>query len=666
MTRSKSTGPRAEIEKLREEIRAHDHSYYVLSEPTIGDTQYDELMRRLRELEAAHPELASPDSPTRRVGGGVSSDFKPVRHTVPMLSLDNAYDERELREWHARVLKGLPPGEKPHFVVEPKIDGLSCELVYEKGRLIQASTRGDGEVGEDVTANARATRAIPLELAQPAPARLELRGEVFLTRSAFEKINAQETSAGREPFVNARNCAAGSFRQKDPKITYARGLSFYAHSYGVWEPSGRVGAHSEFLQSCRELGIPVTREIFETDSVDDIVAHYQEFKSRPLGFDIDGLVIKVDSHAHQKRLGFTAKSPRWAVAFKYPAQQASTAVVDVVFSVGRTGTITPVAKVKPVFCAGVTISSVTLHNFSEIERLDVGVGDKVLIERAGEVIPKVVKVTERKAGRKKVSPPRTCPSCGGPVMREEEFVAYYCDNPSCPAQLKRTLLHFSSRPALDIQGFGEAVVDGLVDSGAVKDIADIFDLTKMDLLLLPLFAEKRADNLISQVENAKTRPLSKLIYGLGVRHVGEKMAETLAQHASLDELAALDAAALKRLPDVGEIVAQSVAQFFASKQTKKLLVRLKKAGLNFAKDASKAKSNKFEGLTFVFTGTLSKMSRDEAEEKVKSLGGKTSGSVSAKTSFVVYGEEAGSKLKKAQELGVPLLTEMDFLNKADG
>jgi DNA ligase (NAD+) len=670
LTRSKSTAPRAEIEALREEIRRHEFLYYVKEKPEIGDTQFDQLLKKLEKLEAEHPELASADSPTKRVGGVVSSDFAPVKHTVPMISLDNVYDADELRAWHARVLKGLAPGEKPRFVVEPKIDGLSCSLVYIEGSLSIAATRGDGQTGEDVTANVRTIRSIPLKLTGRPPRRLEIRGEVFLPQAEFEKINAQEIAAGREPFVNARNCAAGSLRQKDPKITATRGLRFYAHSYGVWAPADAgaeaVASHDAFLEACGGLGVPVSpvRESFE--DIEEVVAYHAKFRDKPLAFEIDGLVIKVDSHAQQKRLGFTAKSPRWAVAFKYPAQQAATVVEDVIFSVGRTGTITPVAKVKPVFCAGVTISSVTLHNFAEIERLDVAVGDKVLIERAGEVIPKVVSVTERKAGRKKVSPPKKCPSCDGPVLREEEFVAYYCDNASCPAQLKRTLLHFCSRPALDVQGFGEAVVDGLVDSGAVKDIADIFDLTKMDLLLLPLFAEKRADNLLEQIEGAKARPLSKLVYGLGIRHVGEKMAETLAQHASLDELASLSAEALKRLPDVGEIVAQSVAQFFASKQTKKLLARLKKAGLNFAKEASKAKSNKFEGLTFVFTGTLSKMSREEAEEKVKSLGGKASGSVSAKTSFVVAGEEAGSKLKKAKELGVSVLTEDEFLNKANG
>lgn len=664
MTRSKSTGPKAEIEKLRAEIRRHDYLYYVKESPEIGDTQYDELMKRLEKLEAEHPELVTPDSPTRRVSGAVSTEFAPVRHTVPMLSLDNVYDAGELRDWHSRVLRGLPAGQRPRFIVEPKIDGLSCELVYAGGRLTTASTRGDGEVGEDVTANVRAIRAIPLTLSGKAPERVELRGEVFLTEAEFRRVNEAVQAAGREPFANARNCAAGSLRQKNPAVTASRRLRFYAHSYGVWEPSGPE-SHSSFIEACAGLGVPVCPVRLETEDLDEIIAFYESFRDKhKLDFDIDGLVIKVDSHAQQKRLGYTSKSPRWAVAFKYPAQQASTVVEDALFSVGRTGTITPVALVKPTFCAGVTISNISLHNFNEVKRLDIGVGDTVLIERAGEVIPRVVKVTDRSKRKRDIKPPKACPSCGGPVMREEEFVALYCDNPSCPAQLKRTLLHFTARSCLDIQGFGEAVVEQVTDAGKVKDIADIYALTKEDLLGLELFAEKRAENLLAQIEASKSRPLAKLINGLGIRHVGERMAEVLAQHADLETLAGLSPEELQRVPEVGPVVAASIAQFFSSPKTKGLLSRLKKAGLNFAKDAPKATSHTLEGKTFVFTGELTKLTRDEAEELVKSLGGKASGSVSSKTSYVVAGEAAGSKLKKAKELGVPVLTEAEFLKMA--
>ncbi len=654
----------AEIERLRAEIREHDRRYYVEDAPTISDTEYDRLMKRLQDLEAAHPESAAPDSPTRRVAGAASSDFKPARHAAPMLSLDNAYGEDEVRDWHKRVLKGLPPGDRPEFVVEAKIDGLSCALTYEDGRLTRAATRGDGEVGEDVTANVRTMRSIPLLLGGPAAERLEVRGEIFLNFEDFRRINEAEEKAGREPFVNPRNCAAGSLRQKDPSVTAGRRLRFFAHSYGLWQGGPPLASHGEFLDSCRRAGLPVgpVRERF-TD-LERLIAYFTEFKETVmpgLPFAVDGLVVKVDSYARQARLGATAKSPRWAIAFKYPAQQASTTVSDVVYSVGRTGAITPVAKLAPVFCGGVTISSVTLHNFAEVERLGVRVGDRVLIERAGEVIPKVVKVVERARRGRVIEPPAACPSCGGRVVREEEFVAYRCDNPSCPAQVKRRLLHFASRPALDIQGLGEQVVDQLVDSGRVKDVAGLLALTKQDLLGVELFADKRAENLLAQIEACRKRPLDKLLYGLGIPHVGEKTAETLAAAFDLESLASAEAAELERIPEVGPIVAGAVASFFRSPEVRRLLAALKKEGLDFSRLAPRAAGAKFAGKTFVFTGELKAMTREEAEEKAKALGAKTSGSVSAKTSYVVAGEAAGSKLRKARELGVAVLTEDEFL-----
>ncbi|MBI5241073.1 MAG: NAD-dependent DNA ligase LigA [Elusimicrobia bacterium] len=659
---------RAEIERLRAEIREHDRRYYVEDAPVISDAEYDALMRRLKDLETRHPEAVTPDSPTQRVGGTAVSDFKPARHAAAMLSLENVYGEDELREWHARLLKNLPPGEPPVFVIEPKIDGLSCALTYEEGVLVRAATRGDGETGEDVTLNARTIHSIPLRLGSASPKKLEARGEVYMANADFAKVNAEEERAGREPFVNPRNCAAGSLRQKNPAVTAKRRLRFLAHSFGVWEGGEPVDSEAGFLKACAAFGLqPV--EHHEAKDIEEVIRFYHDFKKNRLpvlAYSVDGIVAKVDSYAQQKRLGSTAKSPRWAVAFKYPAQQASTVVERVEFSVGRTGTITPVAKVKPVFCAGVTISSVTLHNFQEIGRLGLKVGDHVLIERAGEVIPKVVKVAAdlRQGHERDVVPPKACPACGGRVVKEEEFVAYRCDNPSCPAQLKRLLLHFASRPALDMQGLGEAVVDQLVDSGRIKDVSGLYDLKKEDLLKLELFADKRAENLLAQISDSKGRPLERLVFGLGIRQVGEKTAETLAQLYDLEGLAAASEAELTRIQEVGPIVAAAIHGFFHSPETKRLIARLKAAGLNFAKSAKKAASAKFAGQTFVFTGELETMTREQAEEKVKALGGKASGSVSAKTAYVVAGADAGSKLRKANELGVKVLTEREFLELA--
>jgi DNA ligase (NAD+) len=655
-------GPQAEIESLRAEIREHDTRYYLLDAPTVSDTEYDTLMARLKALEEAHPELASEDSPTRRVSGGVSTDFKPVKHAVAMLSLDNAYEEAEVRAWDERVRKNLGASGAPIYLVEPKIDGLSCALSYEDGVLVRAATRGDGETGEEVTANARTIRSIPLKLPEGAPKRLELRGEVYMTLGDFEKVNEDETRAGREPFVNPRNCAAGSLRQKDPKITDRRRLRFLAHSYGVWE-GGEPSSHHEFLTRCRDLGLPANRAERFTD-IDGVIAYFARFKDSvmpSLGFAVDGLVIKVDDFAQQRRLGFTAKSPRWGLAFKYPAQQATSTVERVEFSVGRTGTVTPVAKVTPVFCAGVTISSITLHNFAEIERLGLKVGDRVLIERAGEVIPKVVKVVEKGKKRKAISPPKKCPDCGSPVVKEEDMVAYRCDNPSCPAQLRRTLEHFASRPAMDIVGLGDQAVDQLVARGLVKDVAGVYGLKKEQLLDLELFADKKAENLLAQIEASKAKPLDRVINALGIRQVGEKTAETLAERFDIDELLKADEEKLQSVSDIGPIVAKSIAEFFSSKGGRDLVARLRAAGVKMPKPEKKIVAGApFAGKTFVFTGELKMFTRDEAEETVKSLGGKASGSVSSKTSYVVAGEAAGSKLRKANDLGVPVLTEEQF------
>jgi len=660
--------PKAESSALRAEIRAHDKRYYALEKPTISDSEYDALMARLKALEEEHPELRTPASPTQKVGGAVSSSFAPVKHARPMLSLDNTYNEEDIRAWNDRVMKNLPPGEKPLYILEQKLDGLSCALTYEKGAFVRAATRGDGETGEDVTENAKFVANIPPKLnGNDLPAHLEVRGEIVLFFDDFKKINAEEIAAGREPFVNPRNCAAGSLRQKDPKVTKRRHLKFFVHSYGDWTPEHSLAGHGAFLDRAAAMGFKV--EPYETaNSIDRIVERYNHFRDEgvaKLPYAVDGLVVKVDSFAQQKRLGFTAKSPRWAAAFKYPAQQATSVVREVEFSVGRTGTITPVAKIEPVFCGGVTISSVTLHNFEEIERLGVRIGDTVLIERAGEVIPKIIKVAKKSKKPVLILVPPTCPVCGGPVIKEEGLVAVFCDNPSCPAQVRRTLEHFASRPAMDIAGLGDSAVDQLVAKKLVKDAADLYDLKKDDLLGLELFKDKKADNLLAQIEASKAKPLDRVIYGLGIRHIGDKTAEMIAERMDLDALLEATESDFQAVPDIGPVVATSLHAFFASSAGKDLIGRLRKAGVKMPKpERVIAAGAPFSGMTFVFTGELTGSTRDEAEELVKSLGGKASGSVSSKTSFVVAGQAAGSKLKKAQTLGVKVLTEVEFRERA--
>lgn len=654
---------RKEVEKLREEIRRHDRLYYVLDSPKVSDAEYDELIRRLQELERGHPELVTPDSPTQRVSGAPSEKFLPVRHALPMLSLDNAFDAAELREWDARVRKILKDAPC-RYVVEAKIDGLSCSLTYRDGLLAVAATRGDGETGEDVTANVKTVRAIPLRLeADDPPPLLEVRGEVYMTKKDFAKMNEEEVKAGREPFVNPRNTAAGALRQKDPRVTARKPLRFFAHSLG--QGTLAFDSHWEYLQAMKKLGFPVTGVLQRFDSIDEAVAFYEGFatKRAALPYEIDGLVVKVDDLRQQRILGTTAKSPRWAIAFKYPAQQATTTVKRIWFSVGRTGTITPVAELEPVFCGGVTISSATLHNFDEVERLDARPGDRVVVERAGEVIPRIVKVLPASKDRAKaVQPPRRCPVCGGAVEKEEEFVAYACVNPSCPAQLKRALLHFCSRDAMDIEGLGGAVADQLVDRGMVKDFAGIYALKKGDLLKLDLFADKRAENLLEAVSRSKEKPLSRLLYALGVRHVGEKTARVLAQRfETLERVAAASEQDLTGVKEIGPIVAASIRRFFDQKQVKALLRRLKTAGLGFREPRRETAGLPLAGKTFMFTGELESSTRSQAEERVRELGGEASSSVTRKTDFVVVGRDPGSKAEKARKLGVRLLDEKAFL-----
>ncbi len=686
MTRS----PREEIEALRAEIIRHERLYYMQDSPEVSDGEFDALMNRLKALEAAHPELASEDSPTRRVGGGLSNTFAPVPHRVPMLSLDNCYSPEEFLEWHERVKKGL--GDEPfELVVEAKIDGLSCSIEYEKGRLVRASTRGDGETGEDVTLNVRTIRSVPLKLDLSSPPKaFEARGEVYMDKKDFDLLRGKALEAGdRNVPVNPRNAAAGSLRQKDPAVTAARRLKFIVHSYGYLDGMVEPDSHWEYLNICRGLGYNISiigsRPCRSAEEVLSVYAEYAE-KRFALPYEIDGLVIKVDSFRQRGVLGFTSKSPRWAIAFKYPAQQATTTVKTVDFSVGRTGAITPVASLEPVKCGGVTISSATLHNFDEIARLGLKVGDRVVIERAGEVIPKVVKVVPgaRTGAEKEIQPPKACPSCGAEVFRDEEEVAYRCVNPSCPVQFKRALLHFASRDAMNIDGLGEAVGDQLVLKKLVLNFADIYRLNKEALLTIEIgkekktsvnakdlgllpgpvgrgFRDKKADNLLAEISESKKRPLSRLIFALGIRHVGEKNARRLAEHfKSMSSIMAASEEELSNVNDVGPVIAHAIVEFFSSVQTKRLIEDLSILGLTMIEPENKGGS-KFNGKTFVFTGELKSLTRDKAESLIRELGGKETSSVSSKTSYVVVGENPGSKCDKAKKLGVEILSEDEFL-----
>jgi len=657
------------VEKLREEIRHHDYRYYVLNQPEISDKEYDDLLKKLKQLERQYPELITTDSPTQRVGEQPLEGFKTVKHRVAMLSLDNTYSPEEIKEWDKRVHKGIP-GEKVEYVVELKIDGVGVSLTYEKGVFVVGATRGDGIIGDEITQNLKTVKSIPLKFLAPElsqlPDLIEVRGEVFMEKSDFEKLNQEKKKKGEALFANPRNAAAGSLKLLDSRLTAERRLNCFIHSFGTLEGGTVYKTHWEFLQSIKRLGLRVNPEVKLCKDIDEVISYCGDWeKKRPrLSYEIDGMVIKINSLQQQKRLGYTMRSPRWAIAYKFPAQQATTNLMDIILQVGRTGVITPVAVLEPVECAGVTISRATLHNFDEIKRLDVRIGDRVIVERAGEVIPKIVKVVEsvRKGKREIFEVPEKCPECGGRITKEkEEEVAYRCINPSCPAQLERGLVHFASRNAIDIEGLGEAVVEQLVRNGLVRDFADIYSLRKEDFLKLELFAEKRAQNLLDAIEKSKERPLTRLLFALGIRHVGEKAAETLAEHfGSLDALMEAKEEELQKIPEVGPALAGSVREFFQQKEIKRLIDRLKKAGLNMKQERAEKGPQILAGKTFVFTGELRGYSRAEVEELLKNLGGKASSSVSRKTSYVVVGEVPGSKYDKAKALGVPILSEEEF------
>jgi DNA ligase (NAD+) len=658
---------KADIEKLRKEILRHDYLYYVKTQPVISDREYDRLIERLRELEKKRPEFITPDSPTQRVSGAPAKEFTNVRHRTPMLSLDNTYSEEEVLDWENRIKKTAGSGYD--FVAEPKIDGVSISLTYENGVLALGATRGDGETGEDITANVRTIKSIPLRLydGEEAPELFEVRGEIFIDKNDFDALNKKLAKENQQVFVNPRNAAAGSLRQKDPKVTASRPLRFFAHSFGSVSGGPGFKTHREFLRVCESYGLPIPTDTKRCGNAREVLDYYLKMLSKrdDYNFEMDGIVMKVDSLALREKLGFTMKSPRWAVAYKFPARQATTVVKDIRVQVGRTGALTPVADLEPVYLSGVTISHATLHNFDEIKRLGVKPGDKVLIERAGDVIPKVVKVVESKhPGAKPFPVPERCPVCGSKIVKEkEEEVAYRCVNPLCPAQLAAGLGHFASRGAMDIEGLGEAIVEQFISNNTVKDFADIYSLKIGDLLKLELFAEKRAQNLINAIEKSKKRPLSRLIYALGIPQIGEKAAMVLARRfRSLEKLASANEEELTETEDIGPVTAKSVREFFQQASTKKLIGKLKEAGVNMKEQTPAGEGPRpLTGKTVVFTGELKTMTRGEAEAKILELGGKASASVSKKTGFIVAGADPGSKYNKAKKLGVQIISEEEFL-----
>ncbi len=664
---AKAVAAKHEIEELRDKLRHHEYLYYVLDQPEISDASYDRLMKRLEELETAHPELITPDSPSVRVGGTPREGFQTVQHARPMLSLDNAFSYDQLRDFDRRVRQGSGR-EKIEYIAEHKFDGLSISLQYVNGLLARGVTRGDGRTGEDVTPNVKTIRSIPLRVELSAlkklklPPTFEVRGEVLMTRKSFEAMNRQQEESGGKIFVNPRNAAAGSVRVLDPSITARRRLEFFAY-YLLVDGEVPFAKHSESLEALKQLHFRASEDWKLCDGIDEVVKYCDvwEPKREKLPYEIDGVVIKVNSIGIQRELGFTAKAPRWAMAYKYPARQETTVVNDIRVQVGRTGTLTPVAVLEPVQVGGVTVSRSTLHNMDEIERLGLQIGDTVLIERAGEVIPHVLKVTKEGANRKPFRMPKNCPECGSAIHRAEGEVAYRCVNAACPAKRKESLLHFASRHAMDINGLGDKIVDQLVDKGLVKDVADLYTLKLDDVAELERMGEKSAQNLLQQIAASKKLSLARLIYALGIRMVGERTGQLLAEHfSSLDELAEAKEEQLFEVTEVGPKVAAAIAEFFSESANRKIIKKLDKAGVRPTAEKRVMKSQKFAGKSFVFTGALANRPREEAGQLVMQHGAKVSSSVSKKTDYVVVGTDPGSKYDKAKELGVPTLTEPEF------
>ncbi len=663
----------AEAEKLRREIRHNEYLYYVLDAPEITDAEYDRMMVRLRELEARYPDSIPADSPTQRVGGRASSQFTEVRHLEPLLSLGNVFSAEELRAFDERVRSGLPAGSKVEYVMEPKIDGLACSLIYENGKLVRAATRGDGVVGENVTANVRTIRSIPLTLKVPegeaVPELLDVRGEVYMPRQAFMRLNEQRAERGESDFANPRNAAAGSLRQLDPQVTASRSLSFFAY-YLVGE--GAQPKHSESLALLARYGFKVSENYKVVENIDEAIKYIGDFNElrQGLSYDTDGAVIKVNDVYQQRILGATGKDPRWATAYKYPPEQAETTLEDIDWRVGRTGVLTPTAVLTPVKLSGSVISRATLHNEDFIRAKDIRIGDRVIINKAGEIIPEVLRVVaEKRTGdEKEVEIPSVCPECGWRVERQGEEAAIRCTNPHCPALGREGLIHFVSRDAMNIDGCGPSVINALLDAGLVRDAADLYSLRKENLLKLERMGEKSADNLLAALAESKKNELDKLLFALGIRHVGAKVARILAtEFGSMEKLQQAQPEELAQIRDIGDKIAESAVTWLNVPANIDLVERLAAAGLTmtFTPPASQ-EDNPFFGKTLVFTGTMPTLGRAEAKTMAQDVGAKVSGSVSKKTDYVIAGAEAGSKLEKAQQLGVTVIDEAEFLRLLKG
>ena len=663
----------AEADKLRREIRHNEYLYYVLDAPEITDAEYDRMMVRLRELEARYPDSIPADSPTQRVGGRASSQFTEVRHLEPLLSLGNVFSAEELRAFDERVHSGLPAGSKVEYVMEPKIDGLACSLIYENGKLVRAATRGDGVVGENVTANVRTIRSIPLTLKVPegeaVPELLDVRGEVYMPRQAFMRLNEQRAERGESEFANPRNAAAGSLRQLDPQVTASRSLSFFAY-YLVGE--GAQPKHSESLVLLAHYGFKVSENYKVVENIDEAIKYIGDFNElrQGLSYDTDGAVIKVNDVYQQRILGATGKDPRWATAYKYPPEQAETTLEDIDWRVGRTGVLTPTAVLTPVKLSGSVISRATLHNEDFIRAKDIRIGDRVVINKAGEIIPEVLRVVvEKRTGdEKEVEIPSVCPECGWRVERQGEEAAIRCTNPHCPALGREGLIHFVSRDAMNIDGCGPSVINALLDAGLVRDAADLYSLRKEDLLKLERMGEKSADNLLAALAESKKNELDKLLFALGIRHVGAKVARILAtEFGSMEKLQQAQPEELAQIRDIGDKIAESAVTWLNVPANIDLVERLAVAGLTmtFTPPASQ-EDNPFFGKTLVFTGTMPTLGRAEAKTMAQDVGAKVSGSVSKKTDYVIAGAEAGSKLEKAQQLGVTVIDEAEFLRLLKG
>ncbi|MGD0462684.1 MAG: NAD-dependent DNA ligase LigA [Tepidisphaeraceae bacterium] len=657
------------IKKLRQELERHNHLYYVEGKPQISDVEFDALMRELIELEKAHPELLTPDSPSQRVGGQPVEGFKTVEHAMPMMSIDNTYDESEVRAFDARLRKALGEAERIEYVVEPKVDGVAATLRYEEAMLVLAATRGDGRRGDDITANARTIQSIPLRLhgENDLPGIVEIRGEIYMSTAVFQQLNKEREAAGEEIYKNPRNLAVGALKQLDPKITATRKLRFVAHGLGQVEPM-ETQSYWEWLNIVKRWHVPVGEHTKHVKSIDEVIAAIEEFAEirGKLAYQTDGMVIKVDSFEQRERLGATSKAPRWVIAYKYAAEQIQTVLRDVEWQVGRGGTLTPVARLEPVFLAGTTVQNATLHNIDQIRKLDLHLGDTVVMEKAGEVIPYVRQgvLEKRPKGAKRIEPPTKCPSCGSKVEKDADSPFIRCENPECPAQLRERLRSFCGRNQMDIENIGEALVDQLIDAGLVKTFADLYRLKKEQILELERMGDKSAQNVIDAIALSKSRSLDRLLSGLGIRHVGNRVAFVLAQHfGDLDALEHATVEELSSVHEIGEVIAKSVHDFFHGEKGRHTISELRRVGIDPKMEKSAGVDKPLAGQTVVVTGSLQRLRRDEIERLITELGGRAAGSVSRKTSFVVAGEDAGSKLAKAKELGIEVLSEEEFLKR---